>query len=210
MEKITLLLEKTYGIPKKESRVDPLDILIQTILSQNTSDLNRDMAYKRMKTQFRRWEDVLEAKTKALVSAIRSGGLANQKSIRIREVLRWIKKYYGRLSLAPLQKMDSEEIKKTIGRLKGIGPKTVNCLLLFGLGREAFPVDTHILRVGKRFGFIPRRMDAEEAHQWMIPLVPRRKSLSLHLNLIRFGRSLCKPRNPDCYSCFLTEECVHS
>jgi endonuclease-3 len=87
--------------------------------------------------------------------------------------------------------MDSEEIRKTMGTLKGIGPKTLHCLLLFGLGREAFPVDTHILRIGKRFGFIPERMDAEKAHFWMIHLIPKEKSLSLHLNLLRLGRTVC-------------------
>ena len=92
--------------------------------------------------------------------------------------------------------MDSEEIKKTMGALKGIGPKTLHCLLLFGLGREAFPVDTHILRIGKRLGFIPEQMNAEKAHQWMVPLIPKKKSLSLHLNLIRFGRSICKAKSP--------------
>lgn len=105
--------------------------------------------------------------------------------------------------------MGSEEIKKTLEKLKGIGPKTVHCLLLFGMGREAFPVDTHILRVGKRLGFIPEMINAEKAHQWMVPLIPKRKSLSLHLNLIQFGRSICRAKNPQCDRCFLAGECLH-
>lgn len=207
VEKITLFLEKRYGIPRRERRVDPLEILIQTILSQNTNDQNREKAYERLKNRFPRWEHVLEAKPKALISAIRPGGLANQKARRIREILRWLEGRGGRLSLAFLKKMSSEEIQKTIGGLKGIGPKTVHCLLLFGMGREAFPVDTHILRVGKRLGFIPERLNAEEAHRWMALLVPKGKSLSLHLNLIRFGRSICKAKNPQCDNCFLSKEC---
>lgn len=210
VKEITLLLEKRYGIPQKEGRVDPLDLLIRTILSQNTNDLNRDRAYQRLKTRFPHWEDVLRAKTEAVISAIRPGGLAEQKAKRIREILRWIKKREGKLSLIFLKKMDSEGIKKIIGSLKGVGPKTVHCLLLFGLGREAFPVDTHVLRVGKRLGFIPERMSAEEAHQWMIPLVPPKKSLSLHLNLIQFGRQVCQAKNPQCGICFLSRECTFS
>lgn len=207
VRKITLLLEKQYGIPRRKDSRDPLDILIETILSQNTNDRNRDRAYQRLKTRFPRWEDVLNAKTKNIVLAIRPGGLAEQKSRRIKEILRWIKKNEGELSLVLLQKMNSEEIKKKVGALKGIGPKTVHCLLLFGLGREAFPVDTHILRIGKRLGFIPEGMGAEKAHQWMVPLIPMKKSLSLHLNLIRFGRSICKAKNPSCNFCFLNQEC---
>ena len=101
--------------------------------------------------------------------------------------------------------MDSGEIIKTLSALKGVGPKTVHCLLLFGLEREAFPVDTHILRIGKRLGFIPEGMDAERAHSWMAPLIPKRTSLSLHLNLIRFGREICKAKTPQCDICFLNQ-----
>jgi endonuclease-3 len=209
VERVTFHLEKRYGIPKKERRVDPLDTLIQTILSQNTNDRNRDTAYQRLKNRFPNWEDVLSANTREVISAIRPGGLAEQKARRIRELLRWIKRHEGNMNLSFLKEMSSEEIKKTIGHLKGIGPKTIHCLLLFGLGREAFPVDTHVLRVGKRLGFIPKEIDGERAHGWMAPLVPNRKSLSLHLNLIQFGRSICKAKNPQCRDCFLTEVCLH-
>ena len=209
LRKITLLLEKHYGVPRRRGPGNLLDILIETILSQNTNDQNRDRAYQRLKRRFPHWEEVLEAKTTRIVSAIRQGGLAKQKAERIHEILHWIKKQEGRLSLSFLKKMDSVEIKKTIGALKGIGPKTLHCLLLFGLRREAFPVDTHILRIGKRLGFIPEGMHAEKAHLWMIPLIPKEKSLSLHLNLIRFGRAVCKAKNPSCDICFISGECLY-
>ncbi|MEW6375490.1 MAG: endonuclease III [Thermodesulfobacteriota bacterium] len=209
VKKIVHLLEREYGIPRRKRGGDPLDILIQTILSQNTNDRNRDRAYERLRTRFPHWEGVLRAKTEAVVSAIRPGGLAKQKAGHIRNLLRWIKRHYGNLSLSSLQGMDSEEIKRRIGGLKGVGPKTVHCFLLFGIGREAFPVDTHILRVGNRLGFIPEGMGAEEAHRWMVPLVPKGKSLSFHLNLIRFGREICKAKNPQCENCFLGNECIY-
>ncbi len=202
-------MEKRYGVPKKRERVDPLDVLIQTILSQNTNDQNRDRAYQGLKTRFPRWEDVLNGKTKTIISAIRPGGLAGQKAERIKDILNWIKNHRGRLNLDFLKKMESGEIEALMGKLKGIGPKTVHCLLLFGLGRDAFPVDTHILRVGRRLGFIPEGMGAEKAHAWMAPLIPKGKSLSLHLTLIQLGRSICKARNPLCPLCFLAEECEH-
>lgn len=209
VKKITRLLEKHYGIPRRKGSRDSLDILIETILSQNTNDQNRDVAYQRLKNRFPYWENVLEAGKESIVSAIRPGGLAEQKSRRIHEILRWIKEREGKLSLLFLKKMDSGEIIKTLSALKGVGPKTVHCLLLFGLKREAFPVDTHILRIGKRLGFIPEGMSAEKAHSWMAPLIPKKMSLSLHLNLIRFGRSVCMARAPRCKICFLAKECLH-
>jgi endonuclease-3 len=204
VRRVTLLLEKQYGIPRRERAGDPLDILIETILSQNTNDRNRDKAYQRLRTQFPHWENVLEAKTRSIVSAIRPGGLAEQKAQRIHEILHWIKEREERVSLVFLKKMGFEEIKKTIGTLKG----TLHCLLLFGLGREAFPVDTHILRIGKRVGLLPEWMGAEKAHAWIVPFLPEGKALSLHLNLIRFGRSICKARKPQCDICFLKDECT--
>jgi len=209
VRKITVLLEKQYGVPRRKGPENPLDILIETILSQNTHDQNRDKAYQRLKARFPRWEDALKGKTKSIASAIQPGGLAEQKARRIREILHWIKKREGRLSLSFLKEMDSGEMRRTMGALKGIGPKTLHCLLLFGLGREAFPVDTHVLRVGKRLGFIPEQMDAEKAHLWMRDLIPKQKSLSLHLNLIRLGRTICKAQRPLCKVCFFRRGCLY-
>lgn len=208
VSKITFLLEKKYGIPQREPPRNPVDILIETILSQNTSDTNRNRAYRNLRGRFPRWEDVLKAKRRSVVSAIRAGGLAEQKARCIHSILRWIKKREGRISLAFLKRMSYKEIEETIGSLKGIGPKTLHCLLLFGLGREAFPIDTHILRLGKRLGFFSERMGAERAHTWIVPFLPNGRSLSLHLNLIRFGRSVCKARRPCCSICFLKNACT--
>jgi len=209
VKKINALLEREYGIPKRERKADLLDVLVQTILSQNTNDQNRDRAYQRLKSQFPRWGDILNGKRRVVVEALRPGGLARQKAKRIVDILQWLKKREGKVSLTFLKRMGEEEIKETLGGLKGIGPKTVHCLLLFGLGREAFPVDTHILRVGKRLGFIPQEIDAEKAHSWMIPLVPQGKALSLHINLIRHGRFVCKAKSPRCGGCFLQNECIY-
>jgi endonuclease-3 len=209
IKRVNALLEREYGIPKRERNTDLLDVLVQTILSQNTNDQNRDRAYQRLKSKFPRWGDVLYGKREVVVEALRPGGLARQKAKRIVDILRWLRKREGKVSLAFLKKMNEEQIKETLGGLKGIGPKTIHCLLLFGLGKEAFPVDTHILRVGKRLGFIPQEIDAEKAHSWMGPLVPRGKALSLHVNLIRHGRSVCKAKEPQCVDCALKNECFY-
>ncbi len=208
VRRILYLLEARLGVPQAERAGDPLDTLILTLLSQNTNDRNRDRAYEALRERFPRWEDVLRSDVRKVIRAIRPGGLAVQKAKRIKGILLWVKTRFGVLSLRALDGMDSDEIKTRLKDLKGIGPKTLHCLLLFGLGREAFPVDTHVLRVGKRLGLIPERMDAERAHPWMAPLVPRGKALSLHIHLIRLGRSLCRPANPQCSSCWLNKECL--
>jgi endonuclease-3 len=206
--RVTRLLEKHFGIPRPGNRGDLLDVLIGTILSQNTNDRSSNLAFEKLKKGFPCWGDVLASDLKSVVRTLRSGGLARQKAKRIREILRWLKRKHGRLSLDFLKKMDSETIITTLSQLRGVGPKTIHCLLLFGLKRDEFPVDTHILRIGKRLGFIPERMNASQAHVWMAPLVPDRKSLSLHINLIRFGRSVCRAVTPRCNRCFLRGDCL--
>lgn len=209
VKRVTLLLEDQYGSPRRRRRGDLLDVLVETILSQNTNDRNTGRAFQRLKERFPLWEDVLQAKMDPVVQAIKPGGLARQKAKRIREILRWLKRRNETLDLDFLKEMDSEKIREMMGSLKGIGPKTIHCLLLFGLGREAFPVDTHVLRVGQRLGFIPEKINGEKAHPWIAPLVPAGKSLSLHINLIRFGRTICTAINPQCSSCFLSTGCLY-
>jgi endonuclease-3 len=187
---------------------DPLEVLIRTILSQNTTDRNRDLAYAELKRRFPRWEDILEADQDEIAEAIKMGGLGQQKAGRIKEILQWVHDCWGRMALAPLCTMETREALGILLKLKGVGPKTANCVLAFGCGRDVFPVDTHILRVTKRVGLIPPQTTAEKAHELLAQLVPPGKAIPLHLNLIRYGREQCKARQPQCGRCLVPELCT--
>ncbi len=209
VKKIIDALERKFGIPELEGRSDPLGTLIGTILSQNTNDTNSDRAYSSLREKFPEWEDLLDADPKDIADAIRVGGLANQKAITIKEVLRWIKDTYGKLNLDFICDMDTEEVIRTFTSLKGIGPKTVNVMLLFACGRDVFPVDTHIHRVSGRLGLIPPKTSREKAHELMAKTVPEGKSYSFHINLINFGRTVCGAQNPKCHICPLFDDCTY-
>lgn len=201
-------LEAVYGSPEQRSPDDPLDTLVLTILSQNTNDLNRDRAYASLREEFPEWRDVLAAPTSKVEAAIRVGGLSRQKSLRIRELLRWTSKRFGALDLEALRDMETDEIRTLMEPLKGVGPKTLSILLLFSLGREAFPLDTHCLRILKRLAVLPEGITATEAHRVMDGLVRPGRSMPLHLNLIRFGRERCHARGPECPGCPLKRLCI--
>ncbi|MHC5039388.1 MAG: endonuclease III domain-containing protein [Planctomycetota bacterium] len=205
--KVDEALTALYGDPQRLGRSDPLRTLVLTILSQNTNDKNRDRAFSSLRQTFPTWEAVLSAPRRKVEAAIRSGGLARQKSGNIRALLAWVKKRFGKLDLSPLRKMTDREIRDLLSPLKGIGPKTLSILLLFALGREAFPVDTHCLRVLTRLAVLPPGTSATKAHTWMEVLVLRGRSFPLHLNLIRFGRERCHARSPRCRGCPLTRWC---
>ena len=202
-------LEAVQGVPEPRRPEPPLDALIHTILSQNTNDRNSGRAYESLRIRFPRWEDVLHANPTQIADAIRVGGLAAQKSVRIRDLLAWVQERYGELNLDVVCDMEIEEVFDTLCARPGIGPKTVSVMLLFACGKDVFPVDTHIHRVTRRLGLIPSNCSADKAHILMAELVPPGKSYSFHLNLIRFGREICHARTPECDRCPLSEYCPY-
>ena len=206
LRKIADLLSSSYGRPRPH-RTDPLDSLIQTVLSQNTSDVNSERAFASLKCVFPTWERAAAARPEAIERAIRSGGLARTKSRRILELLAAVRRLEGRLDLRALQQLDASEAEARLRGLPGVGPKTRACVLLFALGKHAFPVDTHVQRVTRRLGLVDEKTSAERAHEILGPAVPRGRALDLHLNLIRLGRELCRARAPRCVACTLRRLC---
>ena len=200
-------LERTYGAPLNRRASDPLDMLIKIILSQATSDTNSHRTFAALKKRFPSWDEALRARTATIAATIRSGGLSNQKAKVIKDVLRQIKDEHGTLDLSFLHDFDEEAAVGYLKQFRGIGPKSIACTLLFACRKEVFPLDTHIFRVLRRVGLIPQKCTDQRAHSIMNGLVPKGKFYSFHVNLIRHGRALCRPRNPLCERCPIVEYC---
>ena len=203
-------LLQAYGEPEWRPHLDPVSELVSTILSQNTNDVNRDVAFDRLRERLPTWEEVRDADVEMVVEAIRPAGLANQKGPRIQESLRTITRERGELSLDFLADWPVEEAKAWLSSMKGVGPKTAAIVLLFSLGRPAFPVDTHVHRVTKRLGLIGPRVSREKAHVELEALVPPADYYAFHLNLIRHGRQVCSSRKPRCEECLLNDQCDYA
>lgn len=206
-EYITQNLETTFGEPLLRSKSDPLSMLINIILSQATTDVLSHKTFENLKKTFKTWEEAAKAGENEIADAIRLGGLANQKAKVIKNILGQIKEKHGTLSLKFLNKMTDEAARDYLLEFRGIGPKTVACTLLFALHKEIFPLDTHIFRILKRMGILPERISDEKAHKLLDDLVPKGKFYSLHVNLIRLGKKICRPREPLCEECPLIEYC---
>ena len=201
-------LERFLGTPRQSGRLPaPLDMLVATILSQNTSDVNSHRAYTALRTHLPTWEAVAEAPESRVRALIRVGGMANQKAARIHEVLRTLKKQYGSYRLNALRRKSNDEIIETLTRLDGVGVKTASCVLVFSLGRDVFPVDTHVHRVCNRLGLVSDCPTPEKTFVAMKELVPSGKAYSLHTNMIRFGRLICKASRPACDRCPVFDLC---
>lgn len=201
-------LRERYG-PFEPPRVwDPLDELVLTILSQNTSDTNSGRAFDSLRASFADWEAVMEAPVEAVVEAIRPGGLANTKAPRIQSVLREIAaRQGGSFDLGWMRDASDEDCAGYLSSLPGVGPKTVACVLAFSLGRDVMPVDTHVHRVSTRLGLLRPRTSAEAAHRLLDDVIADGERVELHVAMIHLGRDTCRARGPRCGECALTDVC---
>jgi endonuclease III len=197
-----------YGRPRRSPhRTDPLENLVLTILSQNTTDTNRDRAFAALKERFPTIPLLAEGSPRAVEEAIRVGGLARAKAKTILAALSRIRRERGEYSLDFISGMPTPEARRYFTSFPGVGVKTANVVLLFSFGKEAFPVDTHILRVTKRLELVPPFADLSRAALLLEPHIPPGESMPLHINLIRLGREVCRPRDPRCPECPLLPVC---
>ncbi|MGQ9478076.1 MAG: endonuclease III domain-containing protein [Candidatus Bipolaricaulia bacterium] len=197
-------LEERYGKLEWRSHGNPLDVLIKTILSQNTNDANRDRAYASLKERFPTYEALAAASEEELAETIKPGGLHHEKARRIKKLLRELAAREGSYTLAYLEPLSTEEALAELLKFEGVGKKTAGVVLLFSLGKPYFPVDTHIARIARRLGWIE---GDEDPHDKLNPLVPDRLKYQFHLQLIRHGRETCRARRPHCSECPLKDLC---
>lgn len=189
--------------------VPVLDQVIGTVLSQHTSDVNSGRAFARLRARFPVWDQAAHAPVEEIEDAIRCGGLARQKARRIKEILDAVIEREGRADLVRLHVLDDLAAERYLTSLPGVGVKTAACVLVFSMGRAAFPVDTHVHRVVTRLGWIPAGTTAEKAYRLLAPQVPADIRYRLHLALIRHGRTVCLARRPRCESCVLLDLCPY-
>ena len=210
VNRICRRLEGKFGIPKAGPRGMSLAaLMVHTIISQNTTDKNRDRAYNALRAEFATDADLQKAARAEIESAIRVAGLAGQKSAAIVNFFKWMKKNSGGRRLRFPPEAGNEEIIESLCSINGVGLKTASIVLCFGLGRDVFPVDTHVNRTCTRLGLVPEKSSPDRTHRLMAELVPKGKALSFHLNLIRLGKTICHARNPKCAECPLKRLCPH-
>jgi endonuclease-3 len=201
--------ERERGPHHFPGRRDPLAGLVQTLLSHNTTDPNAFAAYDRMLETYGDWESIHKAPTGELAATIRVAGLHNQKAERIQKLLGFVRETYGEYTADPLEEMSFDEAMETFGHMPGVKHKTLSVVMAFDLGKDLFPVDTHVHRLCKRLGFVPDSYDPVKTFQAMRELVPEGLGYQFHIHLIRHGRRICKARKPECPACFARDLCLY-
>lgn len=203
-------LRDLYGPQPWRLRNEPITELIETILSQNTSDLNSHRAFGSLWERFGSWRAIQEAPVDEVATAIHIGGLSRVKAPRIQAVLEELQRRTGGWDLSFLRDLPLPEAKAWLRSLPGVGPKTAACVLLFAVGLPALPVDTHVYRVARRLGLIEQRLSPDDAHEALERLVAPEQVYEFHMLLIQHGRRLCKAPRPLCHACPLNDICPSS
>ena len=201
-------MDELYPTVRRRRHLPPLDELILTILSQNTNDTNSTAAFEKLKRRFSSWEKVARADVREIIEAIRAGGLAEQKAPRIKAILKEVYAERGVYDLEHLRDMSLDDGLEYLLHFKGVGLKTASCVMLFSLGKPAFPVDTHILRVSKRLGIVGAKDSAETASRVYREHIKPGERYKFHMDIIHFGREICHSRNPECGVCRMRKGCL--
>lgn len=205
------LLSAEYGEQSWYRYGDPVGTLVQTILSQHTSDKNSHPAYRALVAAFPDWYAVADASPAQISIPIRGGGLAEIKAKRIKQALNEIRaRRNGQIELDFLHDLSIVEAREWLKQLSGVGTKTANCVLLFSLGKSALPVDTHIYRVSKRLGLVSGKTSVEQTHDALESLVPPEDVYRFHVLMIEHGRRVCKAQHPRREICVLRTLCPTS
>lgn len=208
VDRVLQTLYEHYGRPEYEGPDDLLGVLVRTILSQQTTRDNCSRAFGQLLDAYDAdWRRIQQAPREDIVEAISVAGLARQKAERIQKLLEQLDEERGEYSLAFLRDMTVDEAREYLTSFKGVGPKTAAFTLMYAAGMSAFPMDTHILRICERLGWIDASTSSADAHQRMEQAIPDEQHYPAHMILVRHGRQICHARKPDCGECPILAEC---
>lgn len=201
------LLVRQFGIPLRNPELpDSVDMIIATILSQNTNDINSYKAFLNLKTKYKTWYELLKVSRTTIEKEIRIAGLGFQKSNAIKNFISEIYEERNLISLEHIEKLDNNLAIKELTKYKGVGVKTASCVLLFAEGRNVCPVDTHVHRTLNRIGIVTTSTP-DKTYLKLNEDFPKKIAHQFHTNLIRLGREVCTPQNPSCGVCPVKIEC---
>ncbi len=214
---VAAILENRYGAYPDESGGPVLDQLIWFLLSTRTTVENCDAAYAALRERYPDWDAAALAAERegeaVFYAPLRPAGLYRSRSRNLVAIFAALRDRFGRASLEALRGMDDRECERFLLSLPGVGLKVARCVSSFGLGHRTFAVDTHIWRVARRLGWhegtgaAPTRGGADSLQALVFRDLDPRSAVSLHVNLIRFGREFCPAGVPGCAACPLAELC---
>jgi endonuclease-3 len=199
VDKIIAVLKKRYP-PGKFTSPDPFRSLIATVLSQRTRDEVTDKAAERLFVKYGNPEALSHADEEVIRDLIRDVGFFRVKAPRIIEIARIVSNDFNGIVPSDMDMLLS---------LPGVGRKTANCVLVYGFGKEAIAVDTHVHRISNRLGFVSTKTP-NETEMELRRTLSRKHWLNINELLVRFGQDICRPVGPKCRECPVRDLCPAS
>lgn len=204
---MTRRLSSLYGSPRLNNKDDPLDELVFIILSQMTTGPSYERVFEKLRAAVNGWHDLDRITEDQLRALIGDAGLSNQKAPRIAAIARRLRSDFGDVTLRPLAEMADVEAEAYLTSLPGVGVKTANCVLMYSLGREVLPIDTHVGRVARRLGLLPTGTSLGRQHGKLEAVVRPADRYHFHVNVLVHGRAVCTALRPRCICCVLADVC---
>ncbi len=192
-------LHLTTALGNISSLDDPFRILISTVLSQRTRDAVTEDASKRLFAKYPGAEAMSEASLRDITREIRAVCFYRNKARAIRQISRIIMSDYGGSVPSTLEELML---------LPSVGRKTANCTIVYGFGKSAIPVDTHVHRVSNRLGLV-KTTHPEETEKELRKLLPEKLWIDTNVLMVIHGQHICKPIRPACHVCPIIDLCKY-
>lgn len=183
----------------EETGDDPYQVLISCIMSLRTRDTVTEAIAPKLFAVADTPQKMARLPLARIKRIIRPINFYKTKAKRIKDISRvLVKKYNGTVP------SDMEELLK----LKGVGRKTANIVVVYGFGGAGIPVDTHVHRVSNRLGWVKTKTP-EKTERALRALLPKRYWRDFNDLLVKHGQNICIPRNPRCWQCPVTKWCQY-
>ena len=176
------------------------------MLSQMTTGPSYERVYDRLKATMPHWRSLTETSVADLMSLIADAGLAGQRAVRLKQIADRLVHDFGEVSLTALTPSADDAAQRYLTSLPGVGVKTAKCVMMYSLGRQVLPVDTHTARVATRLGLVSTGSAAAVDRDLSV-VVPPSLRFDFHVNAVAHGRAVCRAVTPRCDDCVLSSLC---
>jgi endonuclease III len=209
VKRITEILVNHFGHQSLGNKENPLDELLFIILSSKTPPTRYEEAYKALRNAYPDLNDLADADWTKISGIISCAGLQNRKAKAMVTIAKRLRDEFGTVSLSLLSELSNDEAESFLRSFPEVSKKSARCVLMYSLGRQFFPVDTHCFRISKRLGWVSGDAQlTESCTDELQDSIPPNLRRDLHVGMILLGRHYCKPRNPDCEHCPILEFCI--
>ncbi len=204
-------LRSRFGRPDWGNARSPIGQLVKSSISHRTLDEVSLAAYHRLVAAYPQWPALAQAPTGAIEALIGDVTFPDVKARHLGEALRAIGASHPDFDLGFLSRLSVAEALAWLERLPGVGRKVSASTLNFStLSMPAFVVDTHILRILSRYGFVRDKADTRTAYDAAMAAAPRWSAAELaelHVLMKRLGQTVCRHDRARCADCPIRRRC---